>query len=150
MPESYNKNEFNITIPAMSQSLHETTPKSIGASRKEFQVKMDRSNLQSKVSKNEVVPVPGRDEVVPVPLKSVETMPAPPKSMGAGGDKLVAASKGRKVKSALRWAIIGLPLGGVIWASFLPLQPWMHQALVLVVLLWFNVFFLLDTFFMGG
>jgi hypothetical protein len=55
-----------------------------------------------------------------------------------------------KVKHILRWAIIGLPLGGVIWASFLPLQPWMQQTLVLVVLLWFNVFFLLDTFFMGG
>jgi hypothetical protein len=46
--------------------------------------------------------------------------------------------------------LIGLPLAGVIWASLLPLQAWMQQVLVLVVLLWFDVFFLLDTFFMGG
>jgi len=54
------------------------------------------------------------------------------------------------IKKALKWVFTGLPLGGVIWASFLPLQPWMQQSLVLVVILWFYVFFLLDTFFMGG
>jgi hypothetical protein len=55
-----------------------------------------------------------------------------------------------KVKSALTWILTILPLGGVVWASFLPLQTWMQQALVLVTIVWFYVFFLLDTFFLGG
>ena len=56
----------------------------------------------------------------------------------------------KKGKRALKWVLAGLPLGGVLWASFLPLQTWMQQALILVVLLWFYVFFLLDAFFLGG
>ena len=55
-----------------------------------------------------------------------------------------------KFKRALKWVLTGLPLGGVLWASFLPLQIWMRQALILVVLVWFYVFFLLDAFFLGG
>ncbi len=55
-----------------------------------------------------------------------------------------------KVKRILKWVVTGLPLGGVIWASFLPLPPWMRQALILVALIWFYVFFLLDTFFLAG
>jgi hypothetical protein len=58
--------------------------------------------------------------------------------------------KKNKFKNALRLTMAGLPLGAVVWASFLPLQPWMQQALVLVTLLWFYVFFLLDTFFLAG
>jgi polyferredoxin len=56
----------------------------------------------------------------------------------------------KKVRRALQWALTGLPLGGIAWASFLPLQTWMQQALILVALIWFYVFFLLDTFFLGG
>jgi hypothetical protein len=56
----------------------------------------------------------------------------------------------KKVKRALKWVLTCLPLGGVAWASFLPLPTWMQQVLILVVLLWFYVFFLLDTFFLGG
>ena len=55
-----------------------------------------------------------------------------------------------KVKHVLNWVLTGLPLGGIVWASFLPLQTWMQQALILVVLLWFYVFFLLDAFYLGG
>ncbi len=61
-----------------------------------------------------------------------------------------SVSKQPTVKKALKWVLTGLPLGGVVWASFLPLQPWMQQTLVLVVILWFYVFFLLDSLFMGG
>ena len=61
-----------------------------------------------------------------------------------------SASRSNKFKSALKWILTILPLGGVAWASFLPLQTWMQQALVLVTILWFYVFFLLDTFFLGG
>jgi len=56
----------------------------------------------------------------------------------------------KKVKRALKWVLTVLPLGGVLWASFLPLPTWMQQALILVVLLWFYVFFLLDVFYLGG
>ena len=56
----------------------------------------------------------------------------------------------KRAKHAVKWALTGLPLGGIIWASFLPLRPWMQQALVLVVLVWFIVFLLLDTFFLNG
>jgi hypothetical protein len=55
-----------------------------------------------------------------------------------------------KVKPILKWVLTGLPLTGIIFASFLPLRTWMQQALVLVTLIWFYVFFLLDTFFLGG
>jgi polyferredoxin len=59
-------------------------------------------------------------------------------------------SQPNKVKRVLKWILTLLPLGGVVWASFLPLQTWMQQALILVALVWFYVFFLLDTFFLGG
>lgn len=58
--------------------------------------------------------------------------------------------KGRNVKRALKWVCAGLPLGGILGASLLPLQAWMHQALILVTLIWFYVFFLLDCFYLGG
>ena len=63
---------------------------------------------------------------------------------------LLTASKRKKSRKVLKLILAGLPLGGVIWASFLPLQVWMQQALILVVLLWFYAFFLLDTFFLRG
>jgi len=56
----------------------------------------------------------------------------------------------KKVRHTLQWVLTGLPLGGIAWASFLPLQIWMQQALILVALIWFYVFFLLDTFFLSG
>ena len=54
------------------------------------------------------------------------------------------------LKRALQWVLTGLPLGGIVGASLLPLQTWMQQALILVTLLWFYVFFLMDTFFLNG
>ena len=42
----------------------------------------------------------------------------------------------RGLKRIMKWTAAGLPFGGVIWASFLPLQTWMQQALILIVLLW--------------
>jgi hypothetical protein len=68
---------------------------------------------------------PPKSEVVPVPARG-------------------------KIKRILKWVLTCLPLGGIAWASFLPLQTWMQQALILITLLWFYVFFLLDTFFLGG
>jgi hypothetical protein len=112
---------------------------------------MNMSHSQTNPPKNEIVPVSARDEAIPVPAqdeiakvsrKSIGTMSAAsPKSTGITREK---------VKRALRWVLTCLPLGGIAWASFLPLQTWMQQALILVALIWFYVFFLLDTFFLGG
>ena len=55
-----------------------------------------------------------------------------------------------RIKVSLKWTMTGLPLGTVIWASFLPLASWVQQALVLVVILWFYIFYLLDCFYLGG
>jgi len=55
-----------------------------------------------------------------------------------------------KMKRTLKWILTGLPLGGILWASLITTRPWMQQALILVTLIWFFVFFLLDTFFLGG
>lgn len=55
-----------------------------------------------------------------------------------------------KIKPALKWTLAGSPLLAVVGASFFPLQAWAQQALVLVTLLWFMVFFLLDCFYLAG
>jgi polyferredoxin len=86
---------------------------------------MNKPRSQTNPSKNEVIPVSERDEVVPVPARD-------------------------RIRRTLKWVLTCLPLGGIIWASFLPLTTWMQQALILVALIWFYVFFLLDTFFLGG
>jgi len=54
------------------------------------------------------------------------------------------------IQRILKWVLTMLPIGGIVWASFMPLQIWMQQGLVLVTLIWFYVFFLLDTFYLGG
>jgi len=64
-------------------------------------------------------------------------------------NKLVSALARGKAKRTLKWILAGLPLGGVLWASFLPLQVWMQQALILIVLVWFYVYFLMDAFFVN-
>jgi hypothetical protein len=60
------------------------------------------------------------------------------------------AQEANILQRILKWALASLPLGGVVWTSFLPLPPWMRQALVLITLLWFFIFYLLDTFFLNG
>jgi hypothetical protein len=55
-----------------------------------------------------------------------------------------------KEKRSLKWLSALLPLGSIIGASFLPLQAWMQQVLILLMIIWFYAFFLLDCLFMGG
>jgi hypothetical protein len=57
--------------------------------------------------------------------------------------------KKEKRSKALRLTILGMPLGGVAVASFLPLSQLSHQFLILIVLLWVQVFFLFDSFLVG-
>jgi hypothetical protein len=54
------------------------------------------------------------------------------------------------MKQTLKWILAGLPLGAVIGTSFLPVAPWVQQALVLITLLWFFAFYLFDCFYLGG
>lgn len=49
-------------------------------------------------------------------------------------------------KKLLRWLVLGLPLGTVLGAAFLPLQPVVMQGLILVVLVWFQMSLLLGIF----
>ena len=56
----------------------------------------------------------------------------------------------RLLKQGVKWTAAGLPIVAVVWASFLPLQTWMQQALVMVVLLWLQAFFLFGVFSSGS
>lgn len=55
-----------------------------------------------------------------------------------------------RFKQILKWTFAGLPLGAVVCSSFLPLQTWGQQALMLIVLLWIQAFFLLSAFSSGN
>ena len=56
----------------------------------------------------------------------------------------------KKIKTTLRWTLTGLPLAGIVGTSFLQLQLWMQQALILITLIWFFAFFLFDCFYLAG
>jgi hypothetical protein len=49
-------------------------------------------------------------------------------------------------KKVLRWLVIGLPLAAIIGAGFLPLQPIVLQALIGIMLIWFQVSLMLGFF----
>jgi hypothetical protein len=49
-----------------------------------------------------------------------------------------------KIKLYIRSIAVGMPIATIIASSFFPLQAWGQQALVLFVLLWFNVFIVFD------
>lgn len=54
--------------------------------------------------------------------------------------------KTKRKSGAIRRIVMGLPLAGVVAASFLPLGPTAHQFLVLAVIVWFQMFILLEVF----
>ena len=51
-----------------------------------------------------------------------------------------------KLQRMLTWCIVGLPLVAAMVASFLPLRPAFHQALVGIVLIWFQVSLMFGAF----
>ena len=55
-----------------------------------------------------------------------------------------SVKKSRKFPKVWRLAIESLPLAGAIGASLLPLQRVGQQFLMLVVLIWLQVFFLIE------
>ncbi len=54
--------------------------------------------------------------------------------------------KQNKSLKGWRWVITGMPLGGAILASFLPISRTSQQFLILIVLVWIQVFFIFSTF----
>jgi hypothetical protein len=50
-----------------------------------------------------------------------------------------------KLKLYLKRIAVGIPIAGIIAASFFPLPIWSQQALVFFVLIWFNVFIIFDV-----
>jgi hypothetical protein len=54
-----------------------------------------------------------------------------------------------KIRKFLRYALIGLPLAGVLVADFLPLTARAQQFLIMIVLIWLQVFFLFEVFMSG-
>jgi len=55
----------------------------------------------------------------------------------------------KKILKGWKWAIRGLPLAGVVAASLLPHQRLGQQFLVLIVLIWLQVFFVIEWFLAG-
>ncbi|HVM71935.1 MAG TPA: hypothetical protein VMT91_09260 [Anaerolineales bacterium] len=54
--------------------------------------------------------------------------------------------KKRKISKGWKLVMQGLPFAGTLGASFLPLQRLGQQFLVLIVLLWLQVFFIFECF----
>jgi len=52
----------------------------------------------------------------------------------------------RKRSTLLKWMLQGLPLVGVAGSAFLPLQRLGQQFSVLIVLVWVQVFFIIECF----
>jgi len=57
--------------------------------------------------------------------------------------------KNANLKKNMRYFIRVLPLAGIIVSAFLPLSPIGRQLLVLVLLVWLQIYFLLDVFLFG-
>lgn len=55
----------------------------------------------------------------------------------------------KKVQKAVHITLGGLPLIGILYGSFLPLQKTMQQLLVLALLIWLQVFFIFEVFLSG-
>jgi len=55
----------------------------------------------------------------------------------------------QKFSKALRYTLLGLPLVGAAGANFLNISAGAHQFLILITLLWFQVFILFEVF-IGG
>jgi len=54
-----------------------------------------------------------------------------------------------KVPRALKYACLSLPLAGAAVSVFLPLREIARQFMVLVVLLWFQAYFIFEVFLTG-
>ena len=57
--------------------------------------------------------------------------------------------KAKKLRKTVKLVIRGLPLAGAAAAALLPLQQTGQQFLILIVLLWVQVFFISEVFLAG-
>jgi len=57
--------------------------------------------------------------------------------------------KKKKLDRRLKLVIEGLPLAAVVGSSLLPVQRMGQQFLVLITLLWIQVFFIVECFVIG-
>jgi hypothetical protein len=57
--------------------------------------------------------------------------------------------KKRKIDKRLNLAIQGVPLAGIVVGSLLPIRQSGQQFLVLIILLWIQVFFIVECFVFG-
>lgn len=53
------------------------------------------------------------------------------------------------LQKSIRYTILGLPLAGIVVSSLLPISRLGSQLLMLILLIWFQVFFIFDIFFNG-
>jgi hypothetical protein len=57
--------------------------------------------------------------------------------------------KKKKVSKTWKWVIQGLPLAAAGASTFMPIQRLGQQFLMLIVLIWLNVFFIIECFIAG-
>jgi hypothetical protein len=57
--------------------------------------------------------------------------------------------KKKRISKNWKYVIQGLPLAGAVATTFLPLSRVGHQFSVLIVLIWLQVFFLVECLFAG-
>ncbi len=55
----------------------------------------------------------------------------------------------KKLPKTVRYALRAMPLAGAVAFSFLPLQQIGRQFLILIVLVWVQVYFVLELFMAG-
>jgi hypothetical protein len=55
----------------------------------------------------------------------------------------------KKLPKTVKYALRTLPLAGAVASSFLPLQQIGRQFLILIVLVWVQVYFVLELFMAG-
>lgn len=55
----------------------------------------------------------------------------------------------KKIQEAVHITLGGLPLIGILYGSFLPLQKTSQQLLVLALLIWLQTFFIIEVFLNG-
>jgi uncharacterized membrane protein len=55
-----------------------------------------------------------------------------------------------KLWKIIRFTIRGLPLAGIVVSSFLPLTAFGRQMLMLVLLVWFQVYLIFEVFLNGS
>jgi hypothetical protein len=66
---------------------------------------------------------------------------------GQPGNEVVLLKK--RIQKIVRYTLISLPLAGVVVADFMPLTARAQQFLVMIVLIWLQVFFIFEVFLMS-